>query len=164
MKKAIIVLLALFTTALLFTGCGSLSGKGQEQSFKVYSFSGENDVISVSNGVIVLDDKDEICYGGNLKVDPDEFIDIVAYSVTVYLYIDNEKEILMSNSVEDMTGGIIDAPCDIGKVSGDIIKNNDIDKLNDNLWIEFKTTDLNGENDTYQLQLKMTEITKKTDR
>ncbi len=43
MKKAITILLALFTTALLFTGCGSLSGKGQEQSFKVYSFSGEND-------------------------------------------------------------------------------------------------------------------------
>jgi len=39
--------------------------------FKVWkkgsSFSGENEYISVSNSVIILDGKNEICYGGDLK-------------------------------------------------------------------------------------------------
>jgi hypothetical protein len=39
--------------------------------FKVWkkgsSFNGENEYISVSNSVIILDGKNEICYGGDLK-------------------------------------------------------------------------------------------------
>ena len=39
--------------------------------FKVWkkgsSFNGENEYISVSNSVIILDGKDKICYGGDLK-------------------------------------------------------------------------------------------------
>ena len=34
------------------------------------------------------------------------------------------------------------------------------DKLTDNLWFELKTTNLSGEENTYQVQLKTTEITK----
>ena len=57
--------------------------------FKVWkkgsSFSGENEYISVSNGVIILDGKDEICYGGDLKVMSDDFANITTYSTTIYL-------------------------------------------------------------------------------
>ena len=41
--------------------------------------SGENEYISVSNGVIILDGKDEICYGGDLKVMSDDFANITTY-------------------------------------------------------------------------------------
>lgn len=34
---------------------------------QVYSFSGENDEMQISNGVIVLRDTDDIFYGGILK-------------------------------------------------------------------------------------------------
>ena len=159
MKKVRTILFALVTTALFLAGCGSPFGKGKEPSLKVYSFSGENDFISVSNGVIILDDEDEICYGGNLEVDPDEFVDIAAYSVTIYLDGNNEQYPLLSNSVVDLSGGTVNAPRDIGKIAGDIIKNDNIDQWNDTLWIEVNTRDLNGEEDTYQLQLEVTEIT-----
>lgn len=163
MKKMTTILLTLFVSALLFTGCGASSESSQEQPLKVYSFSGENDFISVSNGVIVLDAKDEICHGGDLKVKPDEFADITTYSVTFYLNIGNERETLMSNSVVDKTGRTIGVSGDMGQVTGDIIRDSNIDKLVDNLWFELKTTDLNGQENTYQLQLEMTEITKNTD-
>ena len=103
------VMLSLLACMVLFTGCSPSHEINEEQSLKVYSFSGENDYISVSNGVIILDGKDEICYGG------------------------------------------------------DFLRDGDADKLADNLWFELKTTNLSGEENTYQVQLETTEITKNSD-
>lgn len=162
MKMMIATLLWLLTCIVFFTGCGNFSVDNREQSLKVYSFSARNEFISVSNGVIVLDDKDEICYGGDLKVSSNEFVDITAYSTTIYIN-GNEKKVLLSSGICDQTGGTIDSTGDIGKVSGDILKDEDVDKLEDNLWFELKTTNLSGEENTYQMQLETVEITKKAD-
>ena len=56
------VMLSLLACTVLLAGCNTSSESNEEQSLKVYSFSGENEYISVSNGVIILDGKDEICY------------------------------------------------------------------------------------------------------
>ena len=152
MKKIATIILSLLVCTVLFTGCGnsSKSKSSQEQSLKVYSFSGNSESISVSNGVIVLAGKDEICYGGNLKVMSDDFADITAYSTTIY--VDGEEDsILLSHAVADQTGGTID-------VSGNILRDGDADKLADNLWFELKTTNLSGEENTYQVQLETTLI------
>lgn len=159
MKKIMAVMLSLFACSVLFTGCNTSSESNEEQSLKVYSFSGENEYISVSNGVIILGGKDEICYGGDLKVMSDDFADITSYSTTIYIN-GSEKETLLSNSVDDQAGGTIDVSGNIGKISGDIFIDNDADKLTDNLWFELKTTNLSGKENTYQIQLKTTEITK----
>ena len=108
---------------------------------------------------IDIDGKDEICYGGDLKVTSDDFGDITTYSTTIYIN-GSEKEPLLSNSVDDQTGGTIDLSGNIGKIYGDILKDRDADKLTDNLWFELKTTNLSGEENTYQVQLETTEITK----
>ena len=88
----------------------------------------------------------------------DDFGDITTYSTTIYIN-GSEKEILLSNGVDDQTGGTIDVSGNIGKISGDILGDSD-DKLTDNLWFELKTTNLRGEENTYQVQLETTEITK----
>lgn len=159
MKKIRAVMLSLLACTVLLAGCNTSSENNEEQSLKVYSFSGENEYISVSNGVIILDGKDEICYGGDLKVTSDDFGDITTYSTTIYIN-GSEKETLLSNSVDDQTGGTIDLSGNIGKIYGDILKDRDADKLTDNLWFELKTTNLRGEENTYQVQLETTEITK----
>ena len=159
MKKKMEVMLSLLACTVLLAGCNTSSESNEEQPLKVYSFSGENEHISVSNGIIILDGKDEICYGGDLKAMSDDFTDITTYSTTIYIN-GSEKEILLSNSVDDQTGGTIDVSGNIGKISGDILRDSDADKLTDNLWFELKTTNLSGEENTYQLQLKTTEITK----
>ena len=159
MKKIMAVVLWLLACTVLLAGCNTSSESNEEQPLKVYSFSGENKYISVSNGVIILDGKDEICYGGDLKVMSDDFSDITTYSTTIYIN-GSEKEILISNGADDQTGGTIDVSGNIGKISGDILRDSDADKLTDNLWIELKKTNLSGEENTYQVQLKTTEITK----
>ena len=159
MKKKMEVMLSLLACTVLLAGCNTSSESNEEHPLKVYSFSGENEHISVSNGIIILDGKDEICYGGDLKAMSDDFTDITTYSTTIYIN-GSEKEILLSNSVDDQTGGTIDVSGNIGKISGDILRDSDADKLTDNLWFELKTTNLSGEENTYQVQLKTTEITK----
>ena len=158
MKKIRAVMLSLLACTVLLAGCNTSPESNEEQPLKVYSFSGENEYISVSNGVIILDGKDEICYGGDLKVMSDDFSDITTYSTTIYIN-GSEKEILLSNGVDDQTGGTIDVSGNIGKISGDILGDSD-DKLTDNLWFELKTTNLSGEENTYQVQLETNEITK----
>ena len=128
MKKIATIILSLLVCTVLFTGCGNSSKSSQVQSLKVYSFSGNSESISVSNGVIVLAGKDEICYGGNLKVMSDDFADITAYSTTIY--VDGEEDsILLSHTVADQTGGTIDVSDNIGKISGDVLRDGDADKL-----------------------------------
>ena len=159
MKKIRAVMLSLLACTVLLAGCNTSSESNEEQSLKVYSFSGENEYISVSNGVIILDGKDEICYGGDLKVMSDDFSDITTYSTTIYIN-GSEKETLLSNGVDDQTGETIDVSGNVGQISGDILRDSDADKLTDNLWFELKTTNLSGEENTYQVQLETTEITK----
>ncbi len=162
MKKIVVLMLLSLACVVLLSGCGTSPTDNEEQALKVYSFSGENEYVSVSNGVIILDGKDKICYGGDLKVMSDGFADIAAYSTTIYTN-GSEKEILLSNAVHDQTGGTIDIFGNIGKISGDFLRDGSTDKLADNLWLELKTTNLNGEENTYHLQLKTTEITKGAD-
>ena len=50
--------------------------------------------------------------GGDLKAMSDDFTDITTYSTTIYIN-GSEKEILLSNSVDDQMGGTIDG--NIGK-------------------------------------------------
>ena len=159
MKKIMAVMLSLLACTVLLAGCNTSSESNEEQSLKVYSFSGENEYISVSNGVIILDGKEEICYGGDLKVMSDDFSDITTYSTTVYIN-GSEKETLLSNGVDNQTDGTIDVSGNVGQISGDILRDSDADKLTDNLWFELKTTNLSGEEKTYQVQLETTEITK----
>ena len=84
MKKIMAVMLSLLACTVLLAGCNTSSESNEEQSLKVYSFSGENEYISVSNGVIILDGKDEICYGGDLKVMSDDFANITTSSGKQY--------------------------------------------------------------------------------
>ena len=92
-----------------------------------------------------------------MKVMSDVFADITAYSTTIY--VDGEEDfILLSNAVADQTGGTIDVSGNIGKISGAVLRDGDADKLADNLWFELKTTNLSGEENTYQVQLETTLI------
>ena len=88
-----------------------------------------------------------------------ELSDVVSYSMTFYIPFDNDERILLSNSVEDMTGGTINIAGEIGKVSSDILTATEIDELRNNLYFKLKTTNLKGEQNEYQLQLTLKEIT-----
>ena len=157
MRKISVILFTILACCVLLSGCGKDSAK---EPLVVYSFCGENANFSISNGVIVLSSTEEIFYGGNLD---GELSDVVGYSMTLYIPFDNHERILLSNSVEDMTGGTISIAGEIGKASGDILTAAEIEELQNNLFFRLKTTNLKGEENEYQLQLALTEITRQLD-
>lgn len=153
-KTVIRVLLLPVFCSFLLASCAS---KQAEEQIVVYSFNGENEVFSISNGVIVLAPMEEVFYGGNLE---GELPGVVSYSMTFYISSDNDDKTLLSNKVSDMTGGTISISGETGKVSGDIFKGAELDELQNNLYFELKTTNLEGEENTYPLQLTVTEVTR----
>lgn len=163
MKKTVAILLTSLCFCAIFTGCGTLFKGEQNRSLTVYSFSGEDAYLSISNGVIVLSSGDDTFYGGNLETNQEEFDDITAYSMTFYVMSDNGKHILLSNRVVDMTGDTIRLSGETGKISGGTVIREPTDELQNNLFFELETTTSEGEKNNYQLQLLLTEITATTD-
>ncbi len=131
---------------------------------KVYSFSGSDEVLTVMNGTVVLDKNEETFSGGTLKVNSEEFFNgVTSYSVTFYVLNNGKKEIIMSNSLIDKTGGKINPDGDdLGKISGESFiteyKLDNIESLVNNLYFEINTANANGENKTHQLLLDVTEV------
>ena len=157
MKKARISLLLLFFSCSILSGCGTSTER--EPSLTVYSFSGENEQFSISNGVIVLTPDEEIFYGGDLTEKQEILSDIVECSTTFYAISGNEQKTLLSNSAIDETGTGVEISGQTGRIAGDVISRAQIDDLQNGLFFELKTTSSNGEQHQYQIQLTLTEVT-----
>lgn len=150
-KTKALILMAILMLAL--TGCG----KAEQERSIMYSFSGENEQLAVSNGSIVLNGTEETFTGGDLKVTDDLFANITSYSTTFYTMSGSEKDVIFSNSVVDMTGGTANISGDLGQVSGgSIIKIDDASDLKNILYFELTTKDKDGKENVYQLQLSIT--------
>ena len=161
MKIIVRVLLITVLYTCLFSSCGM---KPAEEPLVVYSFSGENEMFSISNGVIVLNGTEEIFAGGDLKVTGDLPADITSYSTTFYTMSGSERDVILSDSTVDMTGGMVNVSGDLGQISGDSIirriKIDDVNDLENVLYFELTTQNKSGEENVYQLQMSLTKITK----
>lgn len=168
MKTKKVKVLPLFLTLILFlvlTGCSTSDATTIKEPV-VYSFNGENEQFTITNGVIILNATEEVFYGGNLDLKQDElFSDVTSFSTTFYTMADGEKKTILSNAVTDMTENSVNVTGDLGKISGAeallSTKIDDVRELQNNLYFEITTTNLNGEEKTYQLQLSLMEITGK---
>ncbi len=131
---------------------------------KVYSFSGSDEILTVINGTVILDEDEETFSGGILQVNSEEFFDgVTSYSTTFYILEDGKKKTVMSNSLVDMTGGKVSPHGDdLGKISGaDVIteyKTDSTENLINNLYFEINTVGADGENKTHQLPLDVIEV------
>lgn len=102
--------------------------------------------------------------GGKLNTTDYFFNNVISYTTTFYIASDKGKKVIMKNSVEDMTGGELNVPNDLGRASGNSIiinsKIDDYDDLNNNLYFELVTIDKDKNENTYKVQLILSEITK----
>ena len=158
MKKFIAFFLVL-ACVLCFSGCSNTKHAEQEEVL-TYSFHGEHEYFTISNGSIVLSDTEEVFEGGHLEITQyDIFDEVVSYSTTFYTLTNGKQNYILSNSVIDQTGGTIHISGDLGRVAGDPVtigdKTEKIDEFKENLWFELKTMDLNGKENVYQIQLTL---------
>lgn len=163
MKKLLFFLFAVIFYIGMLAGC-SQNDTSESEMLTVYSFCGESDQFTVMNGVIVIGSDTEVFYGGDLNViDQEQFADIASYSVKFYTMTNGEKRTIMHNSVVDQTGGSIIVTGDLGRMAGENLlignKTETTSELTDSLYFELSTTDLSGKQNTFQLQLRATEVT-----
>lgn len=161
MKKIIALTLALLC-AFMLVGCGAEKGSDK---IAVYSFSGENDVLSVTNGTVVLDGEEETFSGGHLTVLQEElFSDIVSYDADFYIIKDgDDKRAVLSSSVLDMTGGSVRFNGDdLGKISGETIITNykmiAEEDWQNNLFFELTVKDSEGGEKVYEIQMNVEKV------
>ncbi len=143
MKRKMVILILTVICSYMFTACTN-NDVMTEKNLTVYSFSGETEEFILSEGVIVFDGNEETYYGGNIKSKEGQLDDITAYTMTLYISTDGEKNILLSNSVVDETGGTISIDGEVGRISGDIWLKDHIEK-DDTLCFELEATRLDGE-------------------
>ena len=155
MKKLISLLLAVLSF-LLLAACNNM----EQEQVSTYSFRGVHDYFTISNGSIVLSGIEEVFDGGDLEVTQSGvFEEAASYTTTFYTLTNGEHRTILSNSAIDQTGGAIRVEGDLGKAYGKGLmigsKVESIDELRENLWFELKTTDLNGKENVYQIQLTL---------
>lgn len=138
-------------------GCGNK----EEEKVAVYSFQGENAYFAVKNGRICLGEE-EVFFGGYLEIlQADTSEEMVSYSTTFYTYMDGEQRTILSNSIQDQSGGVLAVEGVLGTIAGKgaVTGNGSAngEKLFENLWFVLKTTNLHGEEYVYPIQLTVTE-------
>lgn len=156
MKRLGALMLAL--ALLVFAGCAA---HGPEtDNARWYSFSGENDQLSITNGkLLITDERDEI-YGGVLTVNGD--VAVTGYTIRFYILRDDAKRMLMENISVAMSGQLIQIGSDTGKLSmepGQLLSEGLTEaELMDNLYFELELTDEQGATRTIDLKLDVQRV------
>ena len=86
--------------------------------------------------------------GGDIEYRPDLFDDVKSYATTFYTLKDGEKNVILSNSIDDQAGISIQVETNLGKISGPNIISESVEKIDDieeNLWFELTIKYKNGE-------------------
>lgn len=152
--KISIVFMFVLIACCLFNGC---SEKTVEEQVRVYSYSGENEYLSLCNGVIVLSEEQDIVYGGTLKEKGEKMTDIATCLMSLYVLSNGEKDTLTSWIEADRTDGSIQLS-NPGNISGEIFKKAK-DLLSSSLYFELEITKINGEIIKYTIEMNVTEVT-----
>lgn len=159
-------LYVLFLTICLcaMTGCSGKEAPDTEP-LTVYSFSGENEVFSVSNGIVVLTPDEDVFYGGKLTLlDEESFSDTASYSTTFYTLENGARNTILSNSVTDMTENSVKIEGALGGMSGPNLLGTKVDQAEalHGLCFELSIIDENGSQNKYDIQLDVIDITSYT--
>ena len=155
-KKTAVFLAVLIIGTAILTGCAGTSKEADRQTLRVYSVCGENNELSVSNGVIVVNKDEETFDGGQVEVKLDTD-NINGYSMRFYiLRPDGEKEPVFVKSVSDGMGQ--DDYSDMGQIRGDGAIPGDIQDAVDDFYFELKAEDMDGNRHEYDLKLEVKRI------
>ena len=157
MKKFTGFLLSL-VLLLALAGCGTSNASPAEH---IYSFSGESDVLRVTNGVAIAGGENETFYGGNLEMKNGDFLNAVDYTTEFYVPDEMSTHTFLSIDTVDKTGKTLAVQNqDRGQISGPVFnKNMELSAFETNLNFKLEITYQNGETETYTVPMQVKEIT-----
>ena len=157
MHKKMGAFLALIACCAALAGCSS-KWTQEEAALRVVSFSGSDALISVENGIIVLNGRRDAFYGGALTVEADAFGPARGFEQTFYLETAEGRRVVSSNAAMDMTGEPIALSDELARASGDIFSAADEAALANGLRFELTVIGMDGEEWTHALDLELRQI------
>ncbi len=151
MKKLIVLVLAFIVLSM--AACGNSK---QNETIE-YSFHGENEHFSITEGSIVISSEGTVFNGGILEfTDPSFLNNIISYSASYYsLLSNNEREVFYSSTVNGLSENVSHSGEALGTAgsSGILVGHPETD-----LRFELKTVDTKGKESIYQVELTLTEL------
>ena len=166
MKKLMVVFWVLVCTATL-SGCNiadtadavpKATNNAPQRYTGSYQFFGENEYLKITNGSIDFKETSESFYGGELEVlASDLFVDVRSYSTTFFTLLSNGQR---NNFHSTTASGVWDGA---NAISGDLGSSSSngfmVVYLEQGLWFELITTDVNGNENVYLLELTVVKDT-----
>ena len=143
---------ALFLSALIL----ALTGCGKSEKPRVYTFSGTNDDLMITDGEITISDKSEKMYSGNLVIQSDIPENTAYYTMEYYVIVNGEKEVIMKNKSDDFTRIEPDKCYENVSIEGDILSDGAKENI-ESLCFVLKTVDADGNTSEYTLKPEVTE-------
>jgi len=166
MKKPTAFSTAILILLVTLAGCSQNNGIPSNENesgdrTKVYSISGENEFIVISNGEIIITAEFEEFVGGELSFKGEELSGIKDYRTEFYFYLNGDKTIINSNtsSIVGSEEGMSIAP-DLGSTSSEKMFSAevwDIITEPDSLHFSLSGTLINGETFEYSIVLNVRE-------
>jgi hypothetical protein len=147
-KKLVIIAFAI--VVFLITSCTK-----QQEEIEIYSFSGENENVTINNGLIIVTDDLEKFIGGDLTFKGEEPSDVKYSSTKFFFYKDGAENTILNNaqSTESTTKGT-HIEQDIGAISSkDLFYGDDLEQIKNSLNFSVSGNFMNGENFEYNLVL-----------
>lgn len=145
----------IFTTLIVIMLIFTVSCSNQSNKIEVYSFSGENDYITVNNGMIIVTGDTEKLIGGDLLFKAEKPTDVKDYNEKFFFYEGKEENIILNNSstTEGTTEGQ-NLPVELGLISSeDLFHGNNLDLIKKSLNFSLSGKFINGKKFEYNLVL-----------
>ncbi|MGL5254262.1 MAG: hypothetical protein ACRC9L_04580 [Brevinema sp.] len=152
--KKLLAFVLISVCMLSLVACGEQSSK---ETVTVYSYSGENEQYSIINGVIVLSEKDDIVYGGELKAKEDQITDLVSETMELYILSDNKEIPLTSFVSVDHTGDGFELSNPGSRAAE--FSEDEKENLIENLYFKISIETLDGEKTVSDIKMNVIDIT-----
>ncbi|EHI99606.1 hypothetical protein CDLVIII_3016 [Clostridium sp. DL-VIII] len=169
MKKSILIgflIFLLIGSIILIRMIVSYKTEFDRQESKVYSFSGKDTNIRISNGIIIIFPNKQIVNGGDIQFIGNNQEKIKSYSKTIYLDKKVNKDIILSNTVsyQGCADGAMFADeflsnKSAGEISSDkLFTKSDINNIKDNLYFSLEYSTVDGKTEHFTIKLNVKEF------
>lgn len=153
-NKAMLILITIFTL------CFMIACTDKKSSTQVYSISGENDEIIISNGLIIITDKEEKFIGGDIRFKSGELDHVVYSNTKFYFYKDGSETEIQSNfmRIEGSDEGTNIQP-DLGTTSSsELFYGNDLESIKESLNFSLTGNLISGDSFEYKMELEVKQV------
>lgn len=154
MRKKLLII-SMLIVVFLITSCTK-----QQEKVEIYSFRGENEAVTINNGLIIVTDDLEKFIGGDLSFKGKKPSDVKYSATKFFFYKDGVKNTILNNSliIEGTTKGI-PIKKDLGSISSkDLFYGDDLLQIKNSLNFSISVIFMNGENFEYNLVLDVKKV------